>query len=699
MTSSTNTWISISDQPQKRKLADVACEYCHSKKIKCDLAVKLTQNISTCSNCSSAAGECRIRPSQRANSGRRPNKSSKISKPSDNGRDALGTNVSAAVPPKSHVYLQPDAIDFSFTPNNGSLPALTLSVSPVGTTNPNHQILPPLPQGGRRMSSHSAPIGANSIAGALQSTVSPNQESTESRFEQSQLNDTGYISIYALENSTDAQNQESKQTSSKLPDNVDDFPDPDLQQGFIETYYEYCYAWCPVIDRSTLSYAPTTSVMLANALALVGSHIKPSILGTMKPEGYYNRARRKFYEDEESDILTALKALSLFYWWSPRPPSTVHGHSSWWWQSVIIRHCQWMGIHREPPPGSPLRTELNLSIRRRIWWTAFARERLTAICQGRPAIIDPEDCNIQEPTVDDFEDTEKPKGEIFIYWVRLCAIIGRIAKHTSRSPGSTTAFPPALAQELISWVNSLPLHLQLPIGTRQTENFNRDVHQLHLPYLAMVIILHLKKSTQPLPQAYPPAVLAASCMARIFKDILARSDTRYLMGITCWYCGVAFMALRQACRSEDLRKSVNEELDILEITMNQLRLMWPTGNIFHSGFRRLRADMPPQVSGGSGSAGDRAQASHANISARLDGENAASTDVYDGDGIEWTSYFPFATAQTSAIAEKLLTPELSSLVMDDFFPADTFIPDGTDLDFGPFFEPFGGDFNVLDNFT
>ena len=236
-----------------------------------------------------------------------------------------------------------------------------------------------------------------------------------------------------------------------------------------------------------------------------------------------------------------------------------------------------MGIHREPDPETSLQLGLDLSIRRRIWWTAFARERLTAICQNRPCIIDPEDCNVQELTLDDFSESERTKGEVFIYWVRLCAIIGKIAKHISRSHDRSNSFPVALARELIDWVESLPPHLQLPIHSNRTTNFNRDAHQLHLPYLAIVIILHLKKSSLALPQAYPPAVLAATCIARIFKDILARGETRFLMAITCWYTGTAFIALQQPCRSQDLTASATEDLDILSLMIDQLRKMWPTG--------------------------------------------------------------------------------------------------------------------------
>lgn len=178
---------------------------------------------------------------------------------------------------------------------------------------------------------------------------------------------------------------------------------------------------------------------------------------------------------------------------------------------------------------------------------------MTAICQGRPCLIDPEDCNIPPPSLDDFPDPTNPKAEIFIYWIRLCAILGRVAKYRSRvTDVASLAFPTHLGTELIDWVESLPQHLRLPIEASSTTNFNRDVHQLHLPYLAVVIILHLSPSPEPLPRAYAAAVMAASCVARIFKDYLARGGIRFLMPVSGWICGIATLALLRASRLEQL---------------------------------------------------------------------------------------------------------------------------------------------------
>jgi len=289
---------------------------------------------------------------------------------------------------------------------------------------------------------------------------------------------------------------------------------------------------------------------------------------------------------------------------------------------------------------------------------------LTAICQGKPCVIDPEDCNIPEPTLADFPDLEdKVKAEVFIYWVRLCAIIGRIAKYLSRSPNeASSSFPVHHGRELINWIRSLPPHLQLPINSNHTTNFNRDVHLLHMPYLTIIIVLYLKRtSSQSLPQALPPATLAATCLARILKDVLVRSGTRYLMGITCWYCGMAFIALLQASQTEHLKLGAEADLDILALAVKQLKSMWATANVFEQGFERLRGKSRPPSTTAAGPGledltGDQ-----------VDDSQLSTKEVDMHDGIDWMDYFPFVTAQTSIVANQILAQQNANLFSFDNF--------------------------------
>lgn len=302
-------WVSITNKPVKRKRAELACEYCHSKKVKCDLLARTAQQLSKCTNCANASRECRGRPSQRANSGRRAAKPGRAVKAPATVNEDGGASL-----PEGRTVSFPDALASVAVPDNDFVNIPTpstfetseqqpVSASAAGlTSSALHQVNGTTPQ---------------------YSHESPNTRLTGSRVDQGpHYPDSGFQYVYGPENSLDAQDQE--QSSAKPPNLAYELPGPDLQQSFLDSYFDYCYSWCPVIDRATASYEISRSPMLTNAIALAGSHLKPPIIPHDGPSVYYDRARRMFYEDEEVDSLTSLKALCLFYWWSPKPPTIVH---------------------------------------------------------------------------------------------------------------------------------------------------------------------------------------------------------------------------------------------------------------------------------------------------------------------------------------------------------------------------------------
>ncbi|KAJ5714745.1 uncharacterized protein N7483_011926 [Penicillium malachiteum] len=664
-------WLQFTGQQPKRKRAELACIACHSKKIRCDLQARGGQGYNNCTKCAALGKECRVRPSRRGHSSRTAERpitppDSNISDPANYTRPYTRSSIKQILIPANQVQrdFTADAQSLEFQPS--LLPHH--SESPASRS----RVFEDEIDGWLSTDPPSQPVASitNATVHVAMTNDSPATQRTERTEDHSEHNDNYPVGhIFLPELQSNARDQE-RLLAERMP-NLPSLPDAALQQSFVETYFESCYPWCPVLDHEHLYEDLARSPLLVNALAAAASNVNPPMLPHDGPALYYDRARSRFYDDEEADVMTSLKAISLFYWWSPRPPTILHRHSSWWWTSVVIRHCQQLGVHREPALNHPLRQQIDLSLRRRIWWTAFARERLTALCQNKPCVIDPEDCTLSEPTLEDFPNSlNKTKAEVFIYWVRLCAIIGRVAKYLARNC-TAAPFPVQLARELIDWVSSLPEHLKLPIGSHRTHCFNRDVNQLHLPYLAVIIIIHLKRSTssQPLPPAYPPAILAATCMARLMKDILARGNTRFLMPISGWYCGTAFIALLQARRIESLAQIVNEDLDILTLAVNQLGKMWPTAAVFYSGFERLR--------------------SHA-VALGGDGQRPPGPELGMGDGtgymemtdgIDWTAYFPFATSQTSGIANRLLVPDTEELFFDDDIFADAM------LQFQDLFEP------------
>jgi hypothetical protein len=99
-----------------------------------------------------------------------------------------------------------------------------------------------------------------------------------------------------------------------------EIPPHELQHSFAETYFEYCWPWCPIFDKAAFwtDFDQSPSRLLTNALALLGTQVRPPIMQHAKAAEYYDRAKIIFYTDQESDPLVCLQSIMLFYWWAPR---------------------------------------------------------------------------------------------------------------------------------------------------------------------------------------------------------------------------------------------------------------------------------------------------------------------------------------------------------------------------------------------
>ena len=288
-----------------------------------------------------------------------------------------------------------------------------------------------------------------------------------------------------------------------------------------------------------------------------------------------------------------------------------------------------------------------------------ARERLTALCQSKPCIIDPSDCNVAECQTTDFPEdpVSQKKGLVFIYWVRITDIIGRVAKRLAHSSNSTVpdvysdlANPSLLDLyvELANWAKSVPQQLQLPLQTARNSAFDADVHQMYLPYLVTVIVLNLRTATTDLPQALPPAILAASCVARILRDILVRGNARFLMPITCWYTGMAFIPLLQATRMTDIAQAAENDLAVLMNTCRELEKMWGSAAIISAGFERTRREFLAATS--------KSFLVESSPHRRPLPLNA------NGENFDWTSLFPFVSRDTNTIVSCLLSDRANGTI-------------------------------------
>ncbi|OQU93810.1 Fungal specific transcription factor domain-containing protein [Cladophialophora immunda] len=389
-----------------------------------------------------------------------------------------------------------------------------------------------------------------------------------------------------------------------------------LRQSYAETFVEYCYPWCPVVYRDDLldDRSPfARSLLLQQAIGLLGTTINPPRLSHQARRVHYERFKVLFHSNMERNPLVRIVAIILIYWWSAGPPSVVSMDSQYWWTSIAIRLAQEIGLHREATPGQTLRLGETATLRRCIWWTLFA--------------------------------------EVFICWVQVCEIIGDLSKHLrNRSDATGSTFE--LAQRLIKWVNALPQRLRLPFSAATTSYFDRHVHQLHLPYLSAITLLYMSASTQPLPKAYGAAVLSASCVARIFEDLLARGSVAFLPGVAGWYISIAILALLHARRIERLKAAANAQIDVLFLALREMSHLWHSSRMFLLGFEKLLAGLNPDTPTSPQVAGSQpAQALELN-----------ELDI--ADGIDYHDFFPGATPDTTQLFSVLFTHHPPSIFVE-----------------------------------
>ncbi|KIW75197.1 hypothetical protein Z517_11970 [Fonsecaea pedrosoi CBS 271.37] len=616
---------------KRNKRATVVCTRCHDKKV---VPGQLQER---CSGCVEAFAECRYRPSQRGTVRRRD-------------RKAAPTHVTDSVDPVLPPGDRPNVLPPS---TSGPSPALdSRNGGRVNHAQADIDAWSSAIHDQPSQTSHSRePVAEPIVDGRnpSQAIVTPGQLSLSSQgnsHRAAYLGESGYMSIFrhelAEDDAEDSQENAADLQSTHLM--------PVLQESYLDTYFEYCHTWCPILDRETMQTCLefSESQLLREALAVLGSQLSPPLIRHPKPIQHFQRFRKLFYDNNESQPLVRICAVMLLYWWSSGPPNVVSIDTNWWWMGASIRLAQEIGLHREQNTEHVLRPGETNGLRRRIWWTLFARDRLTALMQARPCAIDPDYSDLRMASVEDFPDPNDPKAEIWVHWVRLCEIIGRVGKAIAQGkihePGSTPA------NDLMNWPQDLPDHLQLPISDDRTVNFNRDVHMLHLPYLATTILLHLQKTTDKLPRASMTAIIAASCVSRTLQDILARGTLRYLPGQTGWYISISIIALLYARSIEALTTHADAEISILLAALKQMALLWHSSKMFFTGFQRIletdRTHIQPSF--GLGNA-----VGHPEV---VDQTQASPTlnDITATADSSWRQRFPYVTMNTSPLTAALL---------------------------------------------
>ena len=302
-----------------------------------------------------------------------------------------------------------------------------------------------------------------------------------------------------------------------------------------------------------------------------------------------------------------------------------------------------------------------------------AREREMAICCGRPCVIDDDYCNVRAPKLSDFPARQLREAHLFVHWVRLSTIVGDVNRKLHQSRRSGVELPSVeIASQLIAWIQSLPSNIQLSIREERTTAFDRDVHLLHIPYLALITLIYLKYSEEALPAASVAAVLAATCTARIFEDLLVRGSLNFMSGESGWYLTIAVHALVHVLPLDSLSRHAAQHIHVLRSALKHLASANYTARAFEKRLDRLikpQAFVSPSSNRQPRLTGSQPATLVVQPNAGPRGRPSGLGDLCAGDSVHWLDFFPFATAETSPLVA-VIFEECKSDFPQLWYPAD-----------------------------
>ncbi|OJD14069.1 hypothetical protein AJ78_05546 [Emergomyces pasteurianus Ep9510] len=358
-----------------------------------------------------------------------------------------------------------------------------------------------------------------------------------------------------------------------------DLPPRAVREGLIDAFMKRCAPWMPIVERSWLAerHGNQPSVLLLQAVFLAGSRVSsaPAVAAYASPNEFYRRAKALFWSGYEKNTITVITAVLVMHWFNPEGPEHISLNTSGFWNRIGVGLAYQIGLHKEPPPGR------NAALRRRLWWTLFARDCLISASHGRPRAINPDDCDVKPLSNEDFYGSTAD-GPLFISYVELASLLGDLTqcccrKYLSRQKRQY------IEGALYRWTRELPDHLHL--FRRASSNhgsspkllpapYSFEARQLHVLYFIILAILF--RSTPPASTPSAAAVLASSFVAGIFEDFLARDEIRFLGPVFTFYLLASGVGLLSCYRYPHLWVKAEQDLRIIYNSQKELSTRWPS---------------------------------------------------------------------------------------------------------------------------
>lgn len=209
-------------------------------------------------------------------------------------------------------------------------------------------------------------------------------------------------------------------------------PPPKLLQALLIRYIEFVHPQLPLVDLHHVLQAVATggkegrvSLLLFQAMLLAASAYVDT--QHLLEAGYSNRMalRRELAErarllydfDCDADRLVIVQSLILMTSWQDRGDEVKHLRH---WISIAYNIAFLLGLNKEVPDSLNLPAK-SRSLRKRIWWSLYMRDRTLSLGLRQRPIIAVEVCEISAPVVEDFD--IRPASDEICELVHNCALL------------------------------------------------------------------------------------------------------------------------------------------------------------------------------------------------------------------------------------------------------------------------------------
>ncbi|CAI7627314.1 unnamed protein product [Penicillium glandicola] len=359
-----------------------------------------------------------------------------------------------------------------------------------------------------------------------------------------------------------------------------DLPPRAIREGLINTFMERCSPWMPIIERSWLeeSGSQKPSILLLQSIFVAASRVTsaPAVTAYASLHQFYRRAKALFWSGYERNPVTVVAAVCILHWYNPEGPEHVSTNTSGFWRYVGVGLAHQIGLHKEPT------NKRDAALRRRLWWTLFARDCCISAGQGRPLAVNLEDCEVAPPCSEDFHDSSS-NATLFIAYVEISSILGHLTEYCRRKT-LTRQVRQNLENRLYRWIRDLPPSLRLfcnrstsedaSLPKRTLARYDFEVRQLHIPYFTCLAIMC---RPNPGESASLGVLLASSFIAGIFEDFLARDEIQFLSPVFTFHLLAAGIGLLSCNNIPSHREKATGSLESIYLALEELSKRWSSG--------------------------------------------------------------------------------------------------------------------------